>query len=218
MNAETKAQFLGLRESSQVPDVNESLHLWSQEFGWHGWRGPGPCWFLWVCGSAQTGCQLICMQWLSKNTVSLEPDPARGGVAGKRAGYSRGVEPPGLITRDLFMELCWNQCAAAECPRQTHARRLDAARWGRSPQSFCSVTPLWSQLRLIWLSLGHHLPPYFQFSVELCSQRFKVEPTAKEALEHQHFIWGQGPSFSPGSLQRRVRSRRWRTWHALGIE
>lgn len=52
---------------------------------------------------------------------------------GKRAGYSRGVEPPGLITRDLFMELCWNQCAAAECPRQTHARRLDAARLGRSP-------------------------------------------------------------------------------------
>lgn len=96
------------------------------------------------------------MQWLSKNTVYLEPDPTRGGVADKWAGYSRGVEPPGLIMRDLFMELYWNQCAAAECPRQTHARRLDAAGSGRSPSKLLlhdsSVVTAQADLTVPWPS------------------------------------------------------------------
>ena len=96
------------------------------------------------------------MQWLSKNTAYIEPDPTRGGVAGKWAGYSRGVEPPGLIMRDLFMEMYWNQCAASECPRQTHARRLDAAGWGRSPSKLLlhdsSVVTAQADLTIPWPS------------------------------------------------------------------
>lgn len=53
------------------------------------------------------------MQRLSKNTIYLEPDPTRGGVALKWAGHPRGVEPPGLIKKDLLLEPWLGTCTLA---------------------------------------------------------------------------------------------------------
>lgn len=39
-----------------------------------------------------------------KTQFTLEPDPTRAGIAVKWARCTRGVEPPGLIKKDLFME------------------------------------------------------------------------------------------------------------------
>lgn len=41
---------------------------------------------------------------LKKTQFTLEPDPTRVGVVVKWARYTRGVELPGLIKKDLFME------------------------------------------------------------------------------------------------------------------
>lgn len=85
VSVETITQFLHPQESSRILDVAKTLHLWSKSLGIPGEGDERPCWFLRVYGSAQTGCQLMCMQELSKNIVYF-----RTGSNKRRRGSEKG--------------------------------------------------------------------------------------------------------------------------------